>query len=49
MYPWQPSLLYHHSYPKLPTSENTLNYGVKRLGLMAFNEAWDSDDVIYSP
>ena len=39
-------LLYHHSYPKLLTNENTLNYGAKRLGLMAFNEAWDSGEVV---
>lgn len=32
MYPWQPYLLCHRSYPKLPISENTLNCGLKRLG-----------------
>ncbi|WP_392562184.1 tyrosine-type recombinase/integrase [Orbus sturtevantii] len=32
MYPWQPFLLCHRSYPKLPISENTLNCGLKRLG-----------------
>lgn len=32
MYPWQPYLLCHRSYPRLPISENTLNCGLKRLG-----------------
>ena len=32
MYPWQPFLLCHRTYSKLPISENTLNCGLKRLG-----------------